>query len=107
MVRAGARQPSEADSSSSLPMRASTGSAARWWPAAGGEEGRQAFVATHSLQAAGWGNLLNFQLKSSGCKLSIRTFHQRALPGDTQPIQGRTTPARALPHPAASAPLPG
>lgn len=36
MVSAGARQPRLADSSSSLPMRASTGSAARWWPAGAG-----------------------------------------------------------------------
>lgn len=35
MVSAGARQPSDALSSSSLPIRASTGSAARWWPARG------------------------------------------------------------------------
>ena len=35
MVSAGDRQPNEAPSSSSLPTRASTGSAARWWPGEG------------------------------------------------------------------------
>lgn len=40
MVSAGARQPSDALSSSSLPTRASTGRAARWWPAGSGRQRR-------------------------------------------------------------------